>query len=471
MKQNILCVNPYEGKGLGALQGVGGKQVPLGLCYIAAILEKEGHKVQIIDELVAQDAIEHISKNDPPSIIFLGVYPSCADRAKKVIDAAKEKNKDVLVVVGGAVGQKSTAAHWLDFLNADVVVLGEGEFVAPLLMKEKKTAWHKLNGICFKDGGKHIITGEPELIKDLDSLPFPAIHLLDLQRYKGPTEQGFFESEGAVTTSIMTARGCIFSCNFCGSGSKLGHSVRYRSPKNVVDEIEHYVKDLNICHFTVNDDTFSARIPRVIELCDMIIERGLDKKVSWIVQTRAEIGTPEMFKKMRQAGCVMVAFGVESGSDKVLKICNKKLDLANVLTGAKWARDAGMRIKAYFMVNLPGEEEEDFQKSVAFAKKLDPDYLWLSYFTPLPGTEFHRQLVEQNKVTNDEMRNHTFFSESRSPEIVGRYKRFLRSFYLRPAYILRFMKRFSWKECVYMMRMSVVFVKMQLGSNKAPAGH
>ena len=316
----------------------------------------------------------------------------------------------------------------------------------------------------YRDKDKVRKNPPANLIDDLDTIPFPAIDLLDMSRYTGPTEQGFYESSGKVTTSIMTARGCCYRCKFCASGNKLGRKIRYRSPENVVAEIEHDVNELGISYFTINDDTFTADISRVIRLCDLLIEKGLGDKIIWIVQTRAEVSTLEMFKAMRKAGCVMVAFGVESGSPKVLDMANKGLNLDNVRKGVKWAHEAGIRVKTYFIVNLPGETEEDAQMSIDLAKELDPDYLWLSYFTPLPGTAFFDELIAQGKITDKQLESQTFFTDNRDADVVRRYKRFIRAFYLRPGFFLRVLKRLSVSELTYMARMGVTFMKIQMPS-------
>ena len=469
----VLLTNTYDQAAMGALQEVGGKQIPLGLCYIAAMLEKEGHTVAINDELVGQDALSRISKIKP-DVVFLSVFPSSVERAIRLAKACKEIG--AMVVVGGAVAHTNVAKYYLDRIGADVLVMGEGEFASVELLKKVKVEkgkrdiphWHAIPGLIFYNQGKLVNTGDPKIIVDLDSLPFPAVHLLDLGLYNGPTELGFFESMGRPTVSLMTARGCQFACHFCASANRKGRPVRFRSPENIVAEIEMYVNTCGVRHFCFNDDTFTANIPRVIKLCNLIIETGLSKKICWIVQTRAEICTEEMFQKMKAAGCVQVAFGVESGSPKVLTVCNKMLDLDLVRRGVVWAKKAGLRVKTYWQIGLPGEEEADFNMSLNLVKELNPDYVWLSFFTPLPNTKFFEDMKTELKL--DELDEKTYFSINRDQTLVSRHKKFLRVFYLRPAYLFRFLKRFSFDELRYYWLMSGAFVRQFLPRGK-PVGN
>ena len=179
--------------------------------------------------------------------------------------------------------------------------------------------------------------------------------------------------------------------------------------------------------------------------------------MKWSCQSRVNI-TKEMLHLMKDAGCELIAFGVESGSNKVLNVVKKGINIDQVKNAFKLCKEVGIRTKAYFIVGLPSEERKDFEMSVNLAREINPDYLWVSKFSPVPGSEYYEKNKEQLKHLKWD--DYGYFYGKTSDEIEQRHKRLLREFYLRPTYLINFLRRFSWLELSYLVKMFSSFKNM-----------
>lgn len=449
-KRKVLMIYCYAEATQGKLKNVGGGHPPIGLLYAAASIEKAGHIVKVSDELVNDDS-EKIIEEFKPDTLCLSVNTPCVPRAKSLVEYGK-KHGATLFIAGGAHAVNEPESCIVD-VGVNVAVMNEGEVILPEILN--KNEWNEIKGITYKNNNGEIINnGKSELIEDLDKLPFPARHLIDFSKYAGTAEFGFLLHKNEKWTPVITSRGCPYLCTFCANWRVMGRDTRDRSPENVLEELKEikYVNGINTVLFL--DDTFTLRPERVEKLCNLMIQENLNLK--WSCQTRVDV-SKDLLELMKKAGCALVAFGVESGSNKVLRIIKKGTNINIVKNAFKISHEVGLRRKAFFIVGLPGEEKEDFEMSIKLAKEINPEYLWVSKFSPVPGSEYYEKHKDDLQDMNWE--DYGYFNGKTTNEVEQRHKELVRSFYLRPAYVFNFMKRFSWLEFAYMFRMFKSFVR------------
>lgn len=416
--------------------------VPLGLGYIAAYLEKNGFSdIEVIDYNV--EAKSHLPKAD---IIGITATTPLIKSAWKI--AKKAKKIGAITVIGGphvsALPQESARLPFVDF-----VVIGEGEETMLELCRAIETKhgdFEKIKGLVFKKG-KQIISSLPRpFISDLDRLPFPAHHLFKLPLY---TSTQPLVSIRKPAVGILTSRGCPFGCNFCYKGT-FGRVWRARSVANVLSEWEYLIKGLKVAEIALMDDGFNTDIGRAIKICQEIKRRGL--AIPWRAHNgiRADLASYELLLAMKQSGCYYVAFGVESGSQRVLdEIIGKNIKLFQVKKAFRIARRLGLLTTAFFVLGNPGEKEEEIQQTVKFAQKIDPDFAQFCVATPFPGTALYQTVLKNAKIKIKNWDNYSQFDqkgffdwEDLKADRVGQLAREAwRAFYLRPGPILRILKR------------------------------
>jgi anaerobic magnesium-protoporphyrin IX monomethyl ester cyclase len=365
--------------------------MPMGLSYLGSVLEHSGHEVQILDLLVSRYSKEKIkNKLDEYQPDIVGVtsvtlnYPI----ASEILKYAKSLDKDITTIIGGphvtfAPVETLTEAPWID-----IVVKGEGEMTMLDIVSGKKLA--DIDGIAYRDRANGIKqTRERRLIEDLDELPPPAKHLFPLSRYLALD----------VHASILTGRGCPFNCIFCVGSKMGGRRVRYRNPKLIVDEVEQAVTS-GFTEVNFEDDHLTLNHKHLNALCDEIIARGL--KFNWSAFSRVDTVNSEILRKMKQAGCTWLLYGVESGNQEILDTIKKKITLQKVKDAVDMAKEAGIGILASFIVGLPGETVETLRQTMQFAQGLGTSY-GFNVLSPFPGTEVREKAAEYGVeiLTND----------------------------------------------------------------------
>lgn len=367
---------------------------PLGLLYIAAVLEQHGFCPRVFDLSPYDDRDLSSIVDYNPDIIGMTVLTDYWHRAKHVAARIKKLMPKALFIIGG-VHVTALPEESLSELNADLGVIGEGELTM-LELCEHVTAgidWHNVKGILYRNGNNEIIrTPSRSFIDDLDTIPHPARHLLPFENYLVPP--GIIRGHWSErSTTMMTSRGCPFSCIWCGSQCTFGHKVRDRSIDNIISEIELLIQQYRIDTIWFVDDTFTLKKQRVLEFCRRLEERKI--KLTWGCQAHVKTVDEEMFRVMKKAGLVQLDFGVESGSDKVLCALKKNSSAAAVRKAFEIARQVGVRTTATFMFGSPTETEEDVEATMRLAKEIRPDFVSAFFITPYPGTEL-MDLVNQN---------------------------------------------------------------------------
>lgn len=385
----------------------------LGLGYLAAVLEREGFPVRIIDAPILgyrQREIIKEAKEFNPTIIGLSSTTREFPTTLRLASSLKKYFPESLIVVGGphvTVTPKQTMKHQC----FDLAVLGEGEKTLVELLKslEKGESLERIKGIVFKKGKKTIITPPRPFIKNIDTIPFPARHLLPPLEKCRPTPNSY---QNFPVGTIMTSRGCPFRCTFCAR-NVFGNQARLRSPKNVVEEMEVLVKKYGAREIRVWDDTFNLDPHRVIEICREILKRNL--KFSWTCQARVNFVNSGMLDWMKKAGCWQISYGIESGNQAILNKIKKGATLEMARQAVAKTKKAGIEVKGFFMLGLPGETEETMQETIDFAKKLDPDFATFCITLPFPGTEIYQEAIKTGNLRKVPFENYILYQTKKLP--------------------------------------------------------
>jgi radical SAM superfamily enzyme YgiQ (UPF0313 family) len=244
---------------------------------------------------------------------------------------------------------------------------------------------NRIQGLVWRDGNKIVVNPDRPFICNLDDLPLPRHDLLPLERYRAPLVRGQY-------AFVVTSRGCPGGCRFCIKHVSYGNSVRFRSPENILAELE-FLTSLGVHDIHMYADLFTVSREQVMGLCELILKRGL--RLRWTCNSRVDFVDPEMLRLMGQAGCWMISWGIESGSEEVLRHARKGITLDQVEQALRWAREADIRNWGYFIIGLPGETEETIRETIRFAKRLPLDLALFHIAAPYPGSPLFFEVVEQ----------------------------------------------------------------------------
>jgi len=410
---------------------------PLGLGYLAAVLEKNNFSVDVIDcqalMLTHEGFREEIRKRQP-TLVGSTATTRTYKSALQIARIAKEEHPNCITAIGGPHATFWDSEALTECPQLDAVVRKEGENTLLELVQriEKGKPYYDVIGTTCRKGTEIVRNPDRPYIENLDELPFPARHLwpLDvLRKY----EDVFY---------LQTSRGCVYWCEFCAAVRMFGRRYRFRSSKNVVDELEFLNKTYNATQFTFCDDAFTVDNPRTEDLCREIKRRGL--KIKWNCGTRVDMITKELLLTMRAAGCVSVWFGVESGSQHVLNEMRKGISTEQTIRAIGWVRELGLKPVPNVLIGFPGETEESAWRTIKFAEKISPDEVaFFNIATPLPGTPMF-DMVRENRWVRIfdfdlyDCATPIFETPTLSMKQVGDlYQQAFQSFYFRPTYLPR----------------------------------
>lgn len=351
---------------------------PLGLGYLAAYLKQHNISVDLVDctFLSQEEALEKVRRSNPK---IIGIQAMFSMKEKALQMAEILRNDCELLVVGGPLATSNPE----EFLQCfDVAVVGEGEQTLLELVHavEYGREISNINGIVFKEKntGKTIATPPRDFHKDLDTIPFPFRELFGNESYKNYYLRNF----GYTTTSILTSRGCPFKCDFC-SRPIFGNKFRSRTARNIADEVEE-VRALGYSRIWFADDCFTLNRKRLMEICNELIARHI--VIGWECLSRVDTIDSDVAEKMKEAGCVRVFFGIESGNDSVLAIMKKQVTARQAAEAVRTFKKAGIQVGAFFILGYPGESDKTVLDTVKFASSLPLDYLSFTLPYPIPGT-------------------------------------------------------------------------------------
>jgi len=419
----------------------GGLQPPLGLAYLASVLEQHAIQVDIIDAptlgMSLNDVVDKAEKTQP-DIVGISILTPTASRGFATSEAVKKLLPETLVVVGGPHSSIFPRETLIENESVDVAVLGEGEYV--MLEIAQGRPLKEVESIAFRQNRNVVLTSPRQPIRDLDSLPFPARHLLPMDKYKPHPNQ--YERLPAV--HMLATRGCPYRCAFC-SKAVFGRSYRTRSSENIVEEIKHCIEEYGAREISFVDDEFAIKRPWTIELCNRLIEENLG--IVWRCAARVDTVDKELLEKMARAGCYNISYGVESGTQVLLDIIKKDITLDQARKAVRWTKEARIGVTASFMLALPGETLDLTKKTIDFAIELNPDYAQFCITTPYPGTELFEQSAKYGTLEVDRSK-YTIWEPVFVPrgyegkEQVRQMGRLaVRSFYLRPEYLISQIKK------------------------------
>lgn len=371
-------------------------QPPLGLASIAAILEAIEYKVEILDlNVVGLSMSEIVKKVRNVDVICITAMTPTINSAINIARSIKEDRPDSTIIMGGCHVTLLPEETLTNVPEVDLIVRGEGEESILEVFKAIDTGsdMKNIKGITYRRNGRIRSTPLRSPISDLDALPFPSYHLLPLKKYKPHSPHG----RKLPFMAMITSRGCPFRCIYC-SKPVFGSKFRAQSPKRTVDEIIHLKEKFGVEEIMFYDDVFTLDRKRVIQLTQELNERGLD--IPWSCETGVNLVDSELLKEMKKAGCYMISFGVESGSQKILNNLRKKISLNQAERAFKMSHDAGIQSVGYFMIGSPGETHTTIKQTIDFAKKLEADFAQFSVTTPFPGTDLYDlYLNSMNKNT------------------------------------------------------------------------
>lgn len=370
------------------------KDEPLGIEYLSSGIKD--HNVKLLDLDVTnyskEETIRYI-ESFSPQLIGMTVPTPLILEAKKFIDAARKTLPDATTVVGGP-HPSALPSESLKHTGANISAYGEGEETIKDLANGLPLK--DIKGIVYNADGK-IKTNPPrEFIEDLDSIPFPERTILPRENYLqypfDPDEKGMRKAG-----SIMTSRSCPYQCVYCASKSIFGRGIRFRSPKNVVDEIEELVNVYNVKHYIFIDDCFTLDQKRTQVICEEIIKKGLD--VEWKVDTRVNTISKSLLEIMKKAGCRLIVYGVEAGNQRVLDYIKKATTINVIEKAFELTKEVGIHTHANFMLGHPTETEEEIWDSINLAKKLNPSKVGFYLCMPIPGSELYQMAKNKNAIT------------------------------------------------------------------------
>lgn len=408
---------------------------PTDLMYLAAVAENAGLEAKINDYSQNGD-YEADLKEFNPDYLVVNIATPTLEHDLDAVKKAKEICPNVITIAKGAAFLTLAERIIKEHNELDFGILGEAENTLKEILEDKPKA--EILGLYYKENDEVKFTGNRPFIEDLDSLPFPARHLVDNNIYRRP-------DNNKVQATIKVSRGCPFHCFFCLATPVSGAKVRRRSPENIVAEIKECVEKYNIKNFLFWSDIFNIDKDWTMKLCQAIIDSGL--KITWSANTRADTADLEMAEMMYKSGCRLVSIGVESGSQYMLEKMGKKITLNDVRRTVKVFKKAKIRIYNYFVIGLPWETEETVEETIKFAIELNSDFISFYTATPLPGSRFYDYALEHNLFDKETSFENAYYYPAVNTHNLSRervfelHKSAIKRFYLRPLYILKMLSR------------------------------
>jgi len=365
-----------------------GKSNPIGLMYIAAVLQDAGVGVSILDAEARNimDEEKYIIDNYPDVVGYTATTP-LVNTCNNIAGMISYELDDVVQVIGGP--HASAAPETLLDKNFDFIVQGEGEPAAPLMFEAGRNKKAKMHGIY-----------KTPIVDNLDALPFPARDLVDNSLYTNVYT-------GKPTTLVVTSRGCPYHCTFCGSGAIFGKKIRYRSPANVIAEMKEIVDVYKIHNVIISDDTFTMHRQRAIDIFNGMIENTLD--ISFRFSTRVDRVDPELLGLAKEAGCDRITYGFESGNNDILKSLRKGITIEQSREAVRMTKEAGIKILGNYMIGVPYDTEETIMQTIDFAKELDTENAQFTIAIPLPGTEMEKTARDLGAIKSSNFDDYCFY--------------------------------------------------------------
>jgi len=418
------------------------RQPSLGIGYLAAVLEKKGVGVSLIDRTIPQKEISSLANEiaaKRPRIAGFYCISETYKTVLEIIKIIKDKDPSIITVIGGphvyGMPEESMADGAIDYAFRGEA---EDEILNFLNALASGSGFENVQGLVYRRDGR-VMMNPLALVKDLDSIPFPARHLYPPLGMYRPSILAY---KRLPATGILTSRGCAHRCIFCHSG-KGDFKLRFHSARYVLDEITLLKKNFGIRELIIFDDTFLIDKERARRICEGMIERHLD--MTWSCNARVNNLDKDLLVLLKKAGCWLVQLGIESGNQKVLDGIKKGITLEAAQKACRLVYEAGLQVKAYFILGHPGETVETLNDTIGFMKRIPAHYASINFMTPLPGTQlwedvqkyghFDKKKLEAINYLSDRP---TFVPYGLTEEILAdKFQEAYLRFYLNPKTILR----------------------------------
>ena len=431
----VLLLSPPTDSVIKSIIGVTGP--PLGLAYLASVAREQGDEVSIIDSIAMDYSFQDISreiKKEDPDLIGITSTTSMMPDAYRVASIAKQYNPSVEIAVGGPHVTFTQEQTLKESPDIDYIVSGEGEVVFSnlLLHLKGKMEINGIRGLAFRKGDRAVVNPPEQLIKDVDSIPMPALDLLPMTRYVADKKR---------FGTIMTSRGCPYNCIFCSSSLQFGKIWRGHSTERVIRELSRLVYDYNIHEIEFLDDTFTLNMKRAVEISDRIRKEGLD--IRWSASARVNLFNEDIANAMKGAGAHTVYFGIESGNQKTLDFIGKGTKLEQAIDSVRKANESGLITLGSFIIGFPDDTVEDVKNTIKFSKKVKVKLSQFTIATPYPGTRLWDLARSRGILKTMDWRKYTTLSPVMAlknftdGEILKWLGKAYVNFYLRPIYLLR----------------------------------
>jgi len=403
IKRVLLIATPYIDL-YGPIKSAAGYYFPLGLGYIAAFLKKHGFQVTLYEpeaQHMNYTSIRDIFRRDRPDVIGIGSSTPNFFNAIELAKIAKE-TCNCKVVLGGI--HASALSNYIveqfhDYF--DFVVSGEGEHTMLEFMqhlKEEQTP-KDVSGLSFWQGDQVVHNPARKPIENLDSLPYPARELLPMDLFFPNLHNARYPK----CISIITSRGCPFKCSFCASGLTMGKRYRIHSAEYVLDEMEYLKKHYGAQQLLITDDSFTINRRRVITICEGMLKRNLQLK--WFCFSQVNTMDEELLSLMKSAGCYNIGFGVESASQRILKLMGKTMSLEKCEKIFASARRLGLKTQAFFVFGMKGETAEEINETIDFAIRIKPTLAFFNMLVPYPGTQDFERFLSNIPLSQIDWKN------------------------------------------------------------------
>jgi radical SAM superfamily enzyme YgiQ (UPF0313 family) len=443
---------------------------PMNLAYLAAALRTAGFQVAIADYETTVYSEPHLAalleRLSPAVVGFTSTTPTIGSAAV-LARAVKRQGRGMVTVVGGSHASALPEQTLREFPAFDYLVYGEGEITLRELCLRLRDGGSdsSIRGIAYRSGPDIFLNPPRELVQNLDDLPFPARDLIDYSLQAGHSSRGF--SNKLHSSELFTSRGCPVGCSFCAIQATFGRSVRFRAPSFIEEEVTRMVRDYHFNHLVVADDTFTLQHDRAAAICELLERSGID---SWNCDTRVNTVSLELLRLMKRCGCEKVAFGVESGSQRMLDLMGKGIEVDQVRRAVDWAKQAGIKhVEGNFIIGSdPSETREDLEQTRRLMVALPWTFVSVAVVVPYPGTPLRERMLAAGLIEPDAgWEDYVIFGKKpkwrtehfSADELLQQQRVFTRSFYLRLPYVVSQLTSIrSWSELKYWITAGISYL-------------